>query len=374
MFGENRIQLATARLSLERFQRRDGEILLVRNVLDRQLIDVDGRRVIRVNNLALSHLPSQEIYQLVGVDISFKALLRRIFWSFSHSMGQTAQQMGRNDTLLDWGDIEYLASNAPAIRLNVNYDLLARFHPADMGRLLEELSYKQRIEIVQNFELAVAADALEAMKPEFAADILESLDETQAADILEQMEPEEAADVVAELNQEIAGKLLEQMEPEEAKEVQALLAYAEGSVGSIMTNNFVTVDAKMTIAKALRFLREQTPTPQHIYSVLVVEPGSSKLTGIVTLTQLATSNLPHTIRLEKVMQTEIISTGPTRAAQEAAQLIVDYHLLVLPVVEEGTGRVVGIVTLDKAVEQLLQLGRRKSKESRNILLTSSLYY
>lgn len=347
-FGEEGIRLRTASVSLEKFHRRDGEILLGRDVLDRQLVDVEGRRVIRVNDLAVSRAPYEDVYRLVAVDISFQSILRRI-WPTTRPAAE--RQIGIKDDLLDWADVEYFASEAPAVRLNVSHDRLAKLHPVDIARLMEELSYKQGTEIVQSLDDETAADALEEMEPEYAADIIEGLNEERAADILEEMQPDDAADVVAELDEEKAQILLEQMENEESEDVKELLSYGEDTVGSIMNNDFITLANSLTIAEALQCLRHQEDKPEHIYYLYVVEPNTEKLVGVVSLRNLVLTENPEA-SLETLMRTSIISVEPEQNADEAARIMVEYRLLVLPVLDES-GNLVGVITFDDALERLL---------------------
>lgn len=347
-FGEDGVRLRTASVSLEKFRRRDGEILLGRDVLDRQLVDVEGRRVIRVNDLAVSRAPYEDVFRLVAVDISFQSILRRI-WPTTRPTAE--RQIGIKDDLLDWADVEYFASEAPAVRLNVSHDRLAKLHPVDIARLMEELSYKQGTEIVQALDDETAADALEEMEPEYAADIIESLNEERAADILEEMEPDDAADLVAELDEEKAQTLLDQMENEESEDLKELLSYDDDTVGSIMNNDFVTLANDLTIAEALSCLRHQEDTPQHIYYIYVVEPNTDKLMGVVSLRNLTLAENPDE-PLQSMMRTNIISVKPDENADEAARTMVEYRLLVLPVLDDDNN-LVGVITFDDALERLL---------------------
>lgn len=346
-FGEDGVKMVTASVSLERFRRRDGEILLGRDVLDRQLVDVEGRRIIRVNDLALGSAPHEDVFRLMGVDISFQAILRRI-WPTTKPIME--RQIGIHDNLLDWADVEYFASEAPAVRLNVSHDRLAKLHPVDIARLMEELSYKQGTEIVQALDDETAADALEEMEPEYAADIIEGLNEERAADILEEMEPDDAADLVAELDHEKAQNLLNQMETAESDDVKELLGYEEDTAGSIMTTDFLTFPVNLTITQALQMLRSQEDPPGHIYYIYVVEPDSEHLLGVVSLRKLIMAD--PDLDLSNIMQTALISATPDQDASKASRLMMEYRLLVLPVVDE-VGDIVGVITFDDALERLL---------------------
>jgi magnesium transporter len=194
-FEEQHIQLSSASVNLERFVRRAGEILLGSDVLDKQLVDVEGRRVIRVNDLALGQVAGEHDLRLLAVDISFRALSRRILFSLSGDPPR------RHERLLDWADVQYFASLAPAVQLHVSHERLSKFHPADLARVLDALSHQQRDEVVRGLADDIVADTLEELSPNEAADILEEIEDERASDILEEMRPDMAADVVADMEE-----------------------------------------------------------------------------------------------------------------------------------------------------------------------------
>ncbi len=347
-FDEVGIKLVSARVSLERFTRRNGEILLVRDVLDRQLVDVEGRRVIRVNDLALSRVSETEIYRLVGVDISFQALMRRLG---PYTRRLPNRQIGRNDNLLDWGDVEYFASAAPAVRLSVSHDRLAKLHPVDIARLLEDLSYVQGQEIVNALDDETAADTLEEMEPEDAADLIEGLDEDRAADILEEMEPDDAADLIAEIEDpEKADSLLNLMESEEQEDVRELLSYKEDTAGGLMTTDFVALPQDLTVDQGLTHLRELDYKPDLIYYLYIVQPESQRMTGVMSLRDLVLA--APSILLSELIEPEFIFVRTDTPAEDAATLMAEYNLVALPVLD-AKGEIHGIITADDAMELVL---------------------
>lgn len=248
MFEEHDILLSSARINLERFVRRDGEILLGQDVLDKQLVDVEGKRVVRVNDLALGQVPDVSILRLLAVDISFRALSRRILLSLRGGHPR------RSERLLDWATVQYFASNAPTVQLHISHARLEKLHPADLARILDELSHQQRDEVVRALDDALVADTLEELSPNEAADILEEIEDVRASDILEEMRPDMAADVVADMDEDKAEVLLNLMEQEESEDVRELLAYPKDSAGGIMTNELMTQEVSTPIARWVRNL------------------------------------------------------------------------------------------------------------------------
>ena len=223
------IQLSSSTVSLRRFRRRDGEILLGKDVLDHQIIDISGRRIVRVNDVQLAQI--ERVYRLVGVDISAKALLRRLGpRSLAHRV------VGRQ--VIDWQEAQYLVSDAP-VQLKVSYDRLSEMNPVDLGRIVDALSFRESADIVAALDDETAAEILEEVSDERVADLLEGMDEERAADILEEMAPGAAADALEDLDKEVANRILASMEPEEAAEVQESLAYDEDSVCLLYTSRCV---------------------------------------------------------------------------------------------------------------------------------------
>jgi magnesium transporter len=350
-FEAHQLRLASTSVNLERFMRRDGEILLGQDVLDKQLVDIEGRRVVRVNDLALGQVPGETVIRLLAVDISLRALSRRIF---SFGSGQPQQR----ERLLDWKDVQYFASNAPAVRLDVSHDRLEQLHPTDLARVLDDLSHQQRDEVMYALSNETVADTLEMMTSNEAADILEEIADERASDILEEMRPDAAADVVADMDEEKAETLLNLMEHEESDEVRELLSYPKDTAGGIMTNEFVVVSAQLGAAEALRMIREQEDQPEFIDYLYICEPVTQRLQGIVSLRDVVFYP-DRQVLLESIMEQDIISVNPTTSARDAAALLTEYGLRALPVVEE-TGEMVGVITFDDALDILLpeELRRR----------------
>jgi magnesium transporter len=334
-------RLASSTVDLQPFSRRSGEVLLRRDVLDHQLIDITGRRIVRVNDVQLT--PFERTYRVVGVDISASALLRRL-----GPRSIAGRIVGRQ--IIDWSDVQYLASAAP-VQLKVSYDRLAELNPVDLARIVDALSFRESAEIVAALDEETAAETLEEVSDERVADLLEGMDQERAADILEEMTPGAAADALEDLDSEVAEQLLARMEPEEAADVQVHLEYDEDSVGRIMTRDLVRVPPDATVAQALETLRSLEEVPDPLLAVYVVEPGDpGALQGLVRLRSLILAD-PAT-PLGELMDEDLPSVGPEDQAERAAQLLAEYNLLALPVLDDNR-RLLGIVTVDDALAVLL---------------------
>src|SRR2546426_1111343 len=346
-FGEAGVRLNSDILDLRPFVRRDGEVLLARDVLDKQLVDVDGKRVVRVNDVQLIEAANE--WRVTGADVSLVGLWRRLAPAFMRS--------GRPVEVIDWADVGYLATDAATVQLKSSRGKLARLHPVEIARLAEAFSYQQGAEIVESLDDETAAEMLEEMPAERQAQILGDMDEERAADILEHMSPDEAADVLGDLPEAKAEDLFNRMEDDEQSEVAELLPYADDSAGGLMTTEFVTLPRDLTVAEALARLREMAETPNMIYYLYVVEHEESwKLVGVIALRSLILAD--PSAPLEMVMRSELQVAHPDDAAADVAQKIAEYNLLALPVVDEA-GDILGIVTVDDAIEILLPRGWRQ---------------
>src|ERR1041385_4761012 len=340
-FDEQGVRLNSDILDLRPFTRRDGEVLLARDVLDKQLIDAAGKRVVRVNDVQIIEAAGE--WRVTGADVSLAGLWRRLAPAFMRS--------GRAVEVIDWADVGYLATDAATVQLKSSRGKLARLHPVEIARLAEAFSYQHGAEIVESLDDETAAETLEEMAAARQAQILGDMDEERAADILERMSPDEAADVLGDLPEDKAEDLLNLMEDEEQSEVAELLPYADDTAGGLMTTEFVTLPRNLTVSEALARLREMAETPNMIYYLYVVEEEKSwKLCGVIALRSLilANPNAP----LEEVMRDEFQVASPDDSARDVAHRMAEYNLLALPVVDE-TGDILGIITVDDAMEILL---------------------
>ncbi len=337
-------RMSSAKLDLTPFERREGEVLLGKDVLDNQLIDVDGKRVVRVNDVQL--IDTGDNWRVTGADVSFQGFVRRLMPKGFFGANKPVE-------VLDWADVGYLATDTATVtvQLKSSKDKLSRLHPVEIAQLAETLSPIHRTEVVESLDDETAADTLEEMSTEAQARILEEMDEERAADILEEMSPDDAVDVLDEMDEEKAKELFDLMEDEEKADVAELMAFDHDTAGGLMTTEFVVFPKDLTVGEAIARLREMAETPNMIYYLYVVDaPDSWKVCGLLSLRSLILAD--PTKRLSDVMRTDFRRAHPSDSALDAAQMIAEYNLLALPVVDDD-GDIAGIVTVDDAMEILL---------------------
>jgi len=338
-------------INLKPFTRRTNEVLLAKDVLDNQLIDVDGKRVVRVNDVQIIEVGGE--WRVSGADVSLQGFLRRLMPKGFYGSSKIVE-------VIDWADVGYLATDSASstVKLKSSKDKLSRLHPVEIAQLAESLSPIHRTEIVESLDDEIAADTLEEMSTENQARILEDMDEERAADILEEMSPDDAVDVLGEMDDEKAQELFNLMEDEEKADVAELLAFEHDTAGGLMTTEFVVFPKNLTVAQAIARLREMAETPAMIYYLYVVEEESSwKLAGLITLRSLILAD--PTYSLAQVMRDKFQFAHPNDDAKATAQTIAEYNLLALPVVDDD-GDIAGIVTVDDAMEILLPKNLQRS--------------
>ncbi len=323
--------------------RPERELSLARQVLDRQIIDTNGVRVVRVNDLQLAQADGQ--YRLVGVDVSFAGLLRRL------GVGKLLDAVGLRLTprAIAWEDIEPVESGEAGVKLRVPREDLARLHPADIAQILAQLDQLHGQEVLAELDDEAAADVLGETDEELQVALIKGLDAERAADILEEMEPDEAADLLGDLEPERAQDLLSRMEADEVEDVRALLAYADESAGGLMTTAFATVPPHVTAAEAIALVRQAARELENLYDVYVTD-AAGRLLGVLSLRELVVAD--PSAAIGRVMRTDVVHGQVDDPQQKVARLIAKYNLLALPIVD-AEGRLVGIVTVDDAMDVLL---------------------
>ena len=330
--NEHGARMSSAKLDLTPFERREGEVLLAKDVLDNQLIDVDGKRVVRVNDVQL--IDVGDFWRVTGADVSLQGFVRRLMPKGFYGSTRAVE-------VLDWADVGYLATDTATVtvQLKSSKDKLSRLHPVEIAQLAETLSPIHRTEVVESLDNEVAADTLEEMSTE------------AQARILEEMSPDDAVDVLDEMDDEKARELFDLMEEDEKADVAELMHFEHDTAGGLMTTEFIVFPKTLTAGEAIARLREMAETPGMIYYLYVVEEEESwKLCGLISLRSLILAD--PTRPLSEVMRSEFRAAHPADSAEEVAQTISEYNLLALPVVDDE-GDIAGIVTVDDAMEILL---------------------
>lgn len=331
---------------------KNHEIRLRDEVLDHQVVDLEGRKVRRVNDLALARTNGQ--YSLMGVDISTRALLRRL------GLGAVLGKLGLNDTedLIAWADVDPVRSDAATgVQLRRSRQAIARLHPSDVADIVEDLTVAEGVHLLSNLDDQSAADVLQEVEDERQADLLEQMESARAADILEEMAPDDAADALAEMDPRKATEVMSLMESEEFEDVAELLGYEEDTAGGIMTTDYVAVPQDLTAGQTIEHIRGTCRDIDMIYNVYVLrDQASEQLVGAVTLRDLIMAD--PGAKLPGIMQRDPVRVHAQDHQNEVAKTIAKYNLMAVPVVNEAD-ELQGIVTVDDAIDILLPTAWKK---------------
>lgn len=330
-------------LSYKPFERREDEMLLAKDLIDKRVLDLNNRKVERVNDALIG--PHRNHFHLAAVDVGNSGLFRRL-----HMQG-LGRALGSRDEILDWPNVDFFASGAAGVKLNISHERAAAMDPVELADLLEEVSYKEGAEIIRAMDDERAADTMEELPTARQSDIMELLEEEQAADILEEMSPDEATDLIADLDEDRAEKLLGLMDADEAEEVRDLLVYGEHTAGGMMTTDYITIAQQTLVRDVATTIRAELEEFYEIYYLYVVESADSeKLVGILSFRDLLLAS-PN-VSVAEVMTRDFEYAQPNDSEREAARKIADYNLLALPVLNER-GEIVGNVTVDDALELIM---------------------
>src|SRR6476646_10029298 len=352
-FDASGARLSTDKIDITKFQGRENEIQLRADLLDKQIVDIDGRKVVRVNDLRLDDVDGR--LHLVAVDVGAAGLLRRLGLERGYRVIARNLRLPTPERYIDWEDVDPVETSIASIKLRVPHGGLAELHPADLATIIDQLAPRDRAGVLASLDDEAAADAIEEMEPDTQVEVLEDLAPERAADILEEMSPDDAADLVQDLSDETRAELLALMERDEADELGGLLAYPEDTAGGMMTTEFVAVPADLTAAATIDRLRELEPDAETIYYVYVVD-AEGRLVGVLSLRDLIVAR-PQT-QIGEVMIDEPVVVDVLADHDHVAGIVARYNLLAVPVVDDAH-RLVGIVTVDDAIDTILPASRRR---------------
>ena len=326
---------------------------LVKNILDRQIVDINGRKLVRVNDVRLVSIASGTY--AIAVDIGTEGLFRRMGVANLVNNILGILKLSIQTRYILWDDVEALDSTNFNIKLSQSTNKLQRLHPSDLADIIEEMGSKSRTMIFESLDEEKAADVLEEMEPYAQAQIIESLSIGKAADLLEKMPADEVADLLDELEDEKVELLLNEMEKESSEEVRELLEYEDKEVGSLMTTDYLSFRETMTIEETLNELRLQKPEADMIYSLFITD-ADEKLIATVSLRDLVISS--PSITLAEIMNKDFIRVSDEDKIDTLASIISKYDLLAIPVTD-SQNTLMGMVVIDDIVEDLMYKGKTK---------------
>jgi magnesium transporter len=334
----------------DRFIPSDGLLLLKRDLLDQQIIDIHGRKVVRVNDVELESTPTNShlLLNILAVDVGARGAVRRLSKGVVPAFTLRALLEKIPPRVIPWQFVDLLETDpARRVKLKIAYEGLAKLHPADIADIVEHLAPAEREAVFETIDEEVAAEALEEIDPDIQVSIVESLDKDRAADIVEEMDPDAAADLLGELTEAHSGEILREMEPEERREVTQLLEFGEHTAAGRMTTEFISVPETAVVDDAIDALKTFEGSREALATIYLTGPGH-RLVGAVPLVTIAISS--PAVQLSELSE-PYIACAPDTPQDEVAALFDKYNLLTLAVVDEH-GRIAGIITADDVITML----------------------
>jgi magnesium transporter len=326
---------------------QDGQILVRQHLLDKQIVDVDGAKVVRVNDIKLGNLDNKLC--IFSVDIGFRGLLRRLGYErFGERIARILKKEVSHEEI-SWEYVQPIDANSSKLALNIARDQMNEIHPADLADILENIPIQSIKTVLETIDVETTGEALYELEPDMRNVVISQLDSEQASDILEEMEPDEAADVLADLPEKKAQELLGLMDEENAEDIQELLVHEDDTAGGLMNSEFFRLAPVLNIGEALNALREQSDELESVHYGYIVN-DENRLEGIISLRQLLVN--PPEMPLTDMMEENVRSVEVGEDLEDTLELMTKYDLLALPVLHDD-GTMAGIITVDDLLQHLL---------------------
>ena len=329
----------------------EGMLLLERDLLDQQIIDVHGRKVVRVNDVDIhEEIADHHItLKLSAVDVGARGAIRRLLKGVVPSSALRSMMDRIPPRMIPWEFVDLIETDpARRVKLKIALDRLSTLHPADIADIVEELAPAEREAVFQTLDEEVAAQTLEEMDPKLQVSILSSLDSDRAADIVEEMDPDAAADVLGDMPPDATQEILTEMEPEERAEVAGLMTFEEDTAAGRMTTEYMALRSSAKVSDAIDMLRNFEGGLESVSTIYIIG-GGEKLLGQVPLAKivLATPETPLMLLSSRHMPT----IHPGADEKKVAELFDKYNLLTLPVIDDE-GVLTGVITADDVINML----------------------
>ncbi|ERL05981.1 magnesium transporter MgtE N-terminal domain-containing protein [Olsenella profusa] len=349
-FDESEIHLKVVSTDIRFSYLQPDEVLVARDLLNKQIVDTRGARVVRVNDLKLSDTNANQL-RLLGAEVGIRGLLRSLSPALERLVLRLARSLGRAipERIIAWNYMDLIDRDLSNVKLSVSHKTLDELHPADIADIIEKLDPRLRGQVFAQLDEEQAADAIaELADDSMAAELMDDMNEDAASRLLSEMDPDDAAELVSELDYDKAEKLLRLMGVKERKAINQLLGYRENTAGRIMTSEAVSLPEQATVADAvaaIRSLDEDFEAVNYIY----LKDDEDHLSGVVSLRNLISHD--GDLQLSSIAHDELVTAGPDDDQEDVAKDIAKYNLLAMPVVDDAH-RLLGIVTVDDALDVL----------------------
>jgi len=356
IFNKRIISSRIHALKIQPYEISEDALLVVRDIFDKQIVDANGAKVVRVNDVKLDGMNNSAC--LTAVDVGMRGILRRLGVerrgeNFYRIFGKTLPH-----SLIHWNYIQPLEPKLTTISLTVPRQMVSALHPANIADIVSKVSHEEGVAFFKGLDPNVAAEAIHELEPDAQKTIIQSLDKGFASDIVERMHPDKAADLLGELPPEEAKELLESIKKDEAQDIQELLGHEEDTAGGLMTNEFIAYAPNLKVGDAIEKFKMDAHDIEIVYYIYVIDENE-KLLGVTSLRDMLLSS--PDVTLAEIIEKKLKTVTPDTDQDTVAEIISKYNLLAIPVVDTA-GALLGIVTIDDIIDILLPpLSKKKRR-------------
>jgi CBS domain-containing protein/sporulation protein YlmC with PRC-barrel domain len=334
---------------------RANEVLLKRDLLDKQIVDTEGARIIRINDLKLSKV--NEDIRLTAVDVGLTGILRRLGIEKLFASIFSLFKKKLPEKLIGWDHVEQFKTDLFKGKIAIPHRRLEELHPADIAYVISQVHQAEKSAIIEALSEATAAEAIHELEPMIGAMLMQSLDTKKALTILEKMPSDEAADLLGDIPEERRNNLLRLIKVRKAEKIKKLLTHKDETAGGLMTTEFITLKEDISVQDAIELLRSLAPSAETIY-YLYVTNHNEQFVGVLSLRELIISSPEKSIS-EIMHKEDLLTATPDMKQKQVAELISKYNLLAVPVIDQ-TNKILGIITVDDVIDFILPpVSRRK---------------
>ncbi|MEG1254196.1 CBS domain-containing protein [Clostridium sp.] len=326
---------------------RKYSYLLSKNLLDKDIVDVDGKKIVRVRDLKM--IKTNGYLTVVGVESGTLAIARKMGMENTIKKAYNILNKNPKKNTLSWESVQSLEMVDSSLQLTTPYNKLSKLHPADIAKIMEDLSPEDRVKIIEGLNIDLASDTLEELEHDVTQEILRSLSEDKAKKILDIMPNDEIANMLDDLDEETTNRVFVNLDDDDETEIRDLMKYEDEVVGNIMNKDFISFNIDITISETINILKELKPEEEVCHYIYIID-SNEKLQGTVSLRDLILSD-PE-CKLKSVMNTKVFKVSDKDEIEVAIAIAVKYDLYSVPVVNEDE-KLCGIAVMTDIIDEIL---------------------
>ena len=328
---------------------------LKKTILDKQIVDTNNMKVVRVNDIKL--IKVEDGYRFVAVDCGFSGLLRRLKL-LSYIKKMPFLKTSIPEKFISWSNVQPMKSDVEDLRLKVTYEKIFNLHPADISEIISLVHHEERTAIVESLNNEILADVLPFLDEKIQVNIFENLSLDRAIKVIEEMPSDEAVDILGDVTAKKAEQVLQKLKPKDKKDFQELLRHEDDTAGGLMNPDFIAFSSDLSVLDVLENIKKLKP-PEEMFYYIYVTNENNQLIGVVSLQALILANTKQ--KIIEIMQKKVVTVKVDQDKNKIGELVSKYNLLAIPVIDNNK-KILGVITIDDVVEQFIPAGNRKKRD------------